>query len=159
MLRGWAEPTLLDSYEAECRPMAAHNVARSADPAGGARGVEQELRVDLGGAHPAPVVPTPNAQVSTLDLLGPGLTLLTGPSGAAWVDAASRLATSAPLAVRHLDAVTARGLGLGPAGAVLTRPDGAPAGSWPCDHDAETALRTAVRALGAVDATTTRAVA
>ena len=159
VLLGWAEASLLDSYEAEFRPTAAHNVARSADPAGGARGVEQELRVDLGARIPHLWCPTSNGQVSTLDLVGPGLTLLTGPSGAAWVDAASGLATSVPLAVRHLDAVTARGLGLGPAGAVLTRPDGAPAGSWPCDHDAEAALRTAVRALGAVDATTTRAVA
>ena len=33
VLRGWAGPGLLDTYEAERRPVAAHNVARSADPA------------------------------------------------------------------------------------------------------------------------------
>jgi 2-polyprenyl-6-methoxyphenol hydroxylase-like FAD-dependent oxidoreductase len=34
VLRGWAGPELLDSYESERRPVAEHNVARSADPAG-----------------------------------------------------------------------------------------------------------------------------
>ena len=46
VLRGWARPELLDTYEAERRPVAAHTAARSADPggsrrtrrAGGARG-------------------------------------------------------------------------------------------------------------------------
>jgi 2-polyprenyl-6-methoxyphenol hydroxylase-like FAD-dependent oxidoreductase len=32
VLRGWAHPDLLDSYERERRPVAEHNVARSADP-------------------------------------------------------------------------------------------------------------------------------
>ena len=34
VLRGWAGAELLDSYEAERRPVAEHNVARSADPTG-----------------------------------------------------------------------------------------------------------------------------
>jgi 2-polyprenyl-6-methoxyphenol hydroxylase-like FAD-dependent oxidoreductase len=34
VLRGWAGPELLDTYEDERRPIAAHNVARSADPDG-----------------------------------------------------------------------------------------------------------------------------
>ncbi|MGH3768718.1 MAG: FAD-dependent monooxygenase [Pseudonocardiaceae bacterium] len=37
VLRGWADPVLLDTYETERRPVAAHNVARSADPLGGSR--------------------------------------------------------------------------------------------------------------------------
>ena len=32
VLRGWAAPALLDSYETEFRPTAEHNVVRSADP-------------------------------------------------------------------------------------------------------------------------------
>ena len=32
VLRGWAEDTLLDTYEAERRPAVEHNVARSSDP-------------------------------------------------------------------------------------------------------------------------------
>jgi 2-polyprenyl-6-methoxyphenol hydroxylase-like FAD-dependent oxidoreductase len=34
VLRGWADPALLDSYKAERRPVAEHNVARSADSTG-----------------------------------------------------------------------------------------------------------------------------
>jgi hypothetical protein len=37
------------SYEAERRPVAEHNTARSADPKGSFRDAEQELHADLGG--------------------------------------------------------------------------------------------------------------
>ncbi|MDT2009738.1 hypothetical protein FXW78_49085 [Rhodococcus opacus] len=47
VLRGWAGPQLLDTYETERRPVAAHNVARSADPHGGARLAHRKLPVDL----------------------------------------------------------------------------------------------------------------
>jgi putative polyketide hydroxylase len=147
VLRGWAAPTLLDSYETEFRPTATHNVVRSADPRGGSRDVDDELRVDLGARIPHLWCPTPTGRVSTLDLLGPGLTLFTGPAGHAWNAAAPTAPSAAPLHVHGLDAITARGLGIGPSGAVLARPDGVPAGWWPCDHDARHALPTAVRAL------------
>ena len=52
VLRGWAGRELLDSYEAERRPVAEHNVARSADPSGSRRRVDQELHADLGGRIP-----------------------------------------------------------------------------------------------------------
>ena len=84
MLRGWAGPELLDSYEAERRPIAAHNVARSADPDGSTRDAADELHVDLGGRIPHVWVHADEGRVSTLDLLGPGLTLFTGPDSRAW---------------------------------------------------------------------------
>ena len=49
VLRGWAGPELLDTYEAERRPVAEHNVARSADPGGTVREPAEELHADLGG--------------------------------------------------------------------------------------------------------------
>ena len=82
VLRGWAGPELLDTYEAERRPIAAHNVARSADPNGSTRETADELHVDLGGRIAHVWVRSEAGRVSTLDLLGPGLTLFTGPDSA-----------------------------------------------------------------------------
>ncbi|MBA2471234.1 MAG: hypothetical protein DLM61_24710 [Pseudonocardiales bacterium] len=74
MLRCWVGPELLDSYEAEHRPVAEHNTARSADPIGSFRKAEQELPVDLGGRLAHVWLPSAIGQVSALDVLGPGLT-------------------------------------------------------------------------------------
>jgi putative polyketide hydroxylase len=150
VLRGWARTPLLDGYEAERRPVAAHNVERSADPRGGSRSVDRELPVDLGGRIPHVWLPSTAGAtdaVSTLDLLGPGLTLFTGPHGAGWIRAARSLAATPPLVVRGLDAITARGLGVHDGGALLARPDGAPVGWWPAGSDADGALRAALRAV------------
>lgn len=129
VLQGWESPTLLDSYEAERRPVAEHNLNRSADPAGTARDAGSELQVDLGGRikhawiHDRP-------GVSTLDLLGPGTTVLTGPEGPAeGVAAAGR--GRAPIEFQRLDAITARAMGLGPGGALPARPDGVPGPYFP----------------------------
>ena len=75
VLNGWHDDTLLDTYELERRPVAEHNVTRSIDPEGSRREVSYELSVDLGGRlrH----LWLPHTRTSTLDLLGPGLTLLT----------------------------------------------------------------------------------
>ena len=50
--RGWAGDELLDTYETERRPVAEHNIARSADPNGSLREVDEGLQVDLGGRIP-----------------------------------------------------------------------------------------------------------
>jgi putative polyketide hydroxylase len=143
-MQGWAAPELLDSYEAERRPAAEHNVGRSADPNGSVRDAEQELFADLGGRISHLWVPTTTGRVSTLDMLGPGLTIFTGPQRETWERAADAVPGSVPLAVRTVDAVTARAMGFHDGGALLARPDGVPAGWLPPGVDAAPALRAAV---------------
>jgi putative polyketide hydroxylase len=127
VLRGWAGPELLDTYEAEWRPIAAHNVARSADPGGSTRETADELHVDLGGRIPHVWVHSDQGRVSTLDLLTPGLTLFTGPDSSPWE---AHPHGGPPVTVRRLDAITARSIGIRGRGALLVRPDGTPAQLW-----------------------------
>lgn len=147
VLRGWAGAGLLDSYELERRPVAEHNVARSADPDGSRRSVGSELRADVGGRIAHHWLPGRlERDTSTLDLLGPGLTLFTGPDHAGWVPAAARTGELVPVGVRPLDQLTARALGVPPVGALLVRPDGAPAGLL---ARATSGLRGAIRSVTA----------
>jgi hypothetical protein len=114
--------------------VAEHNLRRSTDPNGSRRSVVAELSVDLGGrlAHAwLPSGPTsPSRPVSTLDLIGPGWTLLTGPAGQVWRAVAGRSRSGPPVAVHALDPLTARAVGVRGQGAVLVRPDGAPVALW-----------------------------
>jgi putative polyketide hydroxylase len=131
VLRGWAGPDLLDTYEAEWRPVGARRAARSADPGPEASGPEA-LAEDLNGRLPHAWLPQSNGdRRSTLDLLGPGLTLLTGPDSRPWTAATATLDTAYPLDLHPLDHRTAATLGLDPDGALLARPDAQVITHWP----------------------------
>jgi putative polyketide hydroxylase len=134
VLRGWAAPSLLDGYEAERRPVAEYTVARSADPGGSRRPEEQEVRADLGGR----IAHVWAGERSTLDLLGPGLTLFAARGEPASEPPAARL----PVVVRLLDPVAARAVGAVAGSALLARSDGTPVAVLPAGAD----LRAAVTA-------------
>jgi putative polyketide hydroxylase len=129
--RGWAGPDLLGTYEAEWRPVGARRTARSAMEHGEPDGATA-LAEDLNNRLPHAWLPTTNGHPrSTLDLLGPGLTLLTGPAGDAWTGAAGVLGPPFPLEVHPLDPQAAGILGINPTGAALARPDAQVIACWP----------------------------
>jgi putative polyketide hydroxylase len=123
ILKGWAGQQLLDGYEAERRPVALRNTAFSASAGEHEVDTEQTLAWDLGGRLAHAWLPDGS---STLDLIGPGLTLLAGPEAGPPV----RLGGRVPLTVHRLDADAADAVGAGKAGAVLVRPDAQVARSW-----------------------------
>ncbi len=130
VLRGWAGPQLLASYERERRPIAAHNVERAAEPTGARRETDQALPWDLNGRLPHHWLRTGDEPISTIDLIGDGLTLLTGPSDPAWERFSQSTPPRAPIDVRTLDSATATALDLQPSGALLARPDGHELRRW-----------------------------
>ena len=115
-LKGWGD--LLDGYEERRRPVAEHNAERSARPDGSYLTASQGLAIDLDGRVPHAWVA---AGVSTVDLVGPGLTLFTGPSGSGRTPHTGPV----PLTVHRLDAATARAIGapllVGPGGHDVSR--------------------------------------
>jgi putative polyketide hydroxylase len=126
VLNGWASDDLLDTYQAERRPVVAHNVERSVDERGSYRDPIDEIHVDLGGRIQHLWVEAEGGRVSTLDLVGDGLTLFTGPD-AETVEVPASADGSAPVTVRPLPAMTARALGIAPGRPLLVRPSGVPA--------------------------------
>ena len=161
VLRGWAAPDLLDTQVDEREPVGRHNLSLASERTEG--GTPDGLTEDMGyvyrsvaieaadaGTEPSPshlfpTVATPGARmphawldgrggrISTLDLVGPGLTLLTGPGGEAWLGAASAVAEGLPFPLDvysvgteldSRDGVFCERFGLGSDGAVLVRPDG-----------------------------------
>jgi putative polyketide hydroxylase len=145
VLRGWGPQTLLDSYEAERRPVAQYTAERSADPSGSRRTPEGEVRADLGGR----IVHAWTGERSTLDLLEPGLTLFAARGEQGWDSAAAALAARVPVGVRLLDPISARAVGAPGGSALLARSDGAPVGVLPAGADPLRSLRAAVAAVAA----------
>lgn len=140
VLRGWAGPELLATYERERRPVAAHNVQRSSEPIAALRGTAAEaLRWDLGDRLPHHWL-ADRQERSTVDLIGDGLTLLAGPSDPRWPCFAAHLKPNAPLDVHVIDPRTSEALGLQPTGALLARPDGRELRRW---ASADTAIAAA----------------
>lgn len=127
VLNGWAAESLLDSYERERRPVAEHNLARSIDPNGTRRSTLGEVSVDLGGRirHLWLGSTSVGAHLSTLDLVGTGLTLLTPPS-VAHPTPPSPPFRGVPVTIRSVDALAARSLGMTAGCALTVRPDGVP---------------------------------
>jgi putative polyketide hydroxylase len=166
VLRGWAGEALLDSYEAERRPIGTDNVLRSLrlSPQRAGEGLTWDIdvryasavveaRFGTGERAPHAWLRRDGARMSTLDLFDGRLTVLTGPRGGPWRRAATELAAdglpivalSADRDLHDEDGAFARHYRLGDAGAALVRPDGyvawrrlGPGG------DARTSLRSAV---------------
>lgn len=170
VLKGAAGPTLLDTYEAERKPVGqmtvdqayARYVTRTAPylSAKDCPALLEDFRIELGYLYrSAAVISDPDTpdghedprqscgrpgsrlphlwlmrngqRVSTLDLVGSGFSLLTGPDGATWQNAAEKLRPEIPRLTVHVvgrDADPqqrfAAACGLDSSGACLVRPDG-----------------------------------
>ena len=109
VLKGWAPASLLDSYEGERRPIVEHNLARSAEEDGSRRSTLDEVHVDLRGRISHHWVRGAGDRVSTLDLVGPGVTVFAGPR---WASGDTNLTGQGPtVTVRRVDELTTRGDG------------------------------------------------
>jgi len=120
-LNGWAGNAVLDSYESERRPVAEHNLIRSLDPMGSRRDSRDELAFDLGGRLAHHWLDARQGPISTLDLPGPGLTLLTTRRHSRSIPP---VVEGLPIVVHHLDRSSAAKLGADRPGGLLLRPDG-----------------------------------
>jgi 2-polyprenyl-6-methoxyphenol hydroxylase-like FAD-dependent oxidoreductase len=138
VVRGWACEPLLESYERERRAVAEFNMQRSSQADGSILGTAIGLNADIGGRVNHVWLLRDDDRVSTLDVLGDGLTLFVGPD---WDGVARLPGGSPPLAIERLDALAARGLGLSTSGSLLARPDGSPVELW--NHEVPTPARLA----------------
>lgn len=168
-INGKASPELLDSYDAERRPIAdmtveqayrryvervdpslpiddlAPNIAdtaielgaiyRSPAIAGTVEGGELTEAPEQASARPGTRLPhhwlqVKDRNVSTLDLVGRGFTLIAGPDGGAWIEAASRVDDLDAYRIAERD--IAKAISLADHGALIIRPDGVV--GWRCDE-------------------------
>jgi 2-polyprenyl-6-methoxyphenol hydroxylase-like FAD-dependent oxidoreductase len=120
VLLGWAGETLLDTYEPERRTIGTHNVTRAGRSDGARRGSEEAMAWDLAGRLPHRWIDV-RKTISTLDLVGPGLTRLLGPRATSVESPPAGI--SAPMVQHRLDEGVAGALGLGRDSTVLLRPD------------------------------------
>jgi putative polyketide hydroxylase len=130
VLHGWAPAALLDTYEDERRPIALHNVGRAGSPGGARRTTNEALPWDLDNRIAHYWLDTAGGRVSTIDLIGDGLTLFTAHDDAHWAGPIGNIGFAAPVNGAALPPHTAAALGLEPAGAVLVRPDGHEVARW-----------------------------
>ncbi|MDQ0893167.1 FAD-dependent monooxygenase [Agromyces ramosus] len=146
VLSGWADESLLDSFEAERRPVGLRNMQRSANGSE-QRDVSLDYLDDIADRIPHRWLA--DGRTSTLDLLGDGLTMLAGP-GAHVSPAPSH---AVPITQQRVDRATAEALGIGADGVVLVRADGRPVARWVASADTTSvslAVEAAVR--GTTDA-------
>jgi hypothetical protein len=130
VLQGWAPAGLLDTYEGERRPIALHNVGRAGSSGGARRTTDEALPWDLDNRIVHCWLDAASERVSTIDLIGDGLTLFTAHDDAQWARPIGHTGLAAPVHVAALPPHTAAALGLQPAGAVLVRPDGHEVARW-----------------------------
>ena len=130
VVRRWAPPALLDTYEHERRPIALHNVGRAASSGGATRTTDEALPWDLDGRLPHCWLDGADGRISTLDLVGDGLTMFTASDDARWLRQAEQAGFAAPVEVAVVPPEVADALGLEPTGAVLVRPDGHEVCRW-----------------------------
>lgn len=130
VLHGWAPESLLDTYEHERRPIALHNVGRAAEAGGARRTTDEALGWDLDDRLPHSWLDHDGERLSTLDLIGDGLTLFTAVADPRWAHVADGIGFTAPVRQVLVDAGAATALELTAAGAVLVRPDGHEVARW-----------------------------
>lgn len=136
--RGIAGVPLLDTYEAERGPIGRHNVELSMVPGGGSDdGLAEEgfvLDARVGARAPHAWLAIGGERLSTLDLFGRELVLLTAGDGAGWREASAEVAREMPELpirvravgrwLRDTDGTFAERYGIDEGGAALVRPDG-----------------------------------
>jgi putative polyketide hydroxylase len=130
VLRGWAPSELLSSYEDERRPIGLQNVGRAGSAGGARRSTDEALPWDLDDRLVHCWLDRLGERVSTLDLIGDGLTLFAPTDDARWADVAGQTGFTAPVELVVTEPLTAAALDLGRAGAVLVRPDGHEVARW-----------------------------